>query len=127
MNLKLFMAVSLFAAISTMAYAQKDDPDAEPTKPTIADAQKLVQMISSDPAKLKVYCDMGKLQEQMEQADQKKDNKALDALRAKADSLLLNIGPEYLKMMEGLDEVDPNSDEGKRFAAVFGSLDKQCK
>ena len=127
MNLKLVMAVSLFAAVPTIAYAQKDSPAAEASKPTMADAQKLVQTISSNPAKLKVYCDMGKLQEQMEQAEQKKDNKALEALSAKADSLLQQIGPEYLKMMEGLDEVDPNSDEGNQFAAVFGTLDRQCK
>src|SRR5271170_6350942 len=125
MNLKLVMAVSLFAAVPTIAYAQKDSSAAEASKPTVADAQKLVQTISSNPAKLKVYCDMGKLQEQMEQADQKKE--ALEALSAKADSLVQQIGPEYLKMMEGLDEIDPNSDEGNQFAAVFGTLDKQCK
>jgi len=127
MNPKLVMAVSLFAAVPTIAYAQKDSPAGESSKPTIADAQKLVQTISSNPAKLKVYCDMGKLQEQMEQADQKKDNKALEALSAKADSLVQQIGPEYVKMMEGLDEIEPNSDEAKQFAAVFGALDKQCK
>ena len=127
MNPKLVMAVSLFAAVPTVAHAQKDGPAAEASKPTVEDAQKLVQTISSNPAKLKVYCDMGKLQEQMEQADQKKDNKALEALSAKADSLVQQIGPEYLKMMEGLDEIDPNSDEGKQFAAVFGALDTQCK
>ena len=59
-------------AVPTIAYAQKDSPAAESSKPTIADAQKLVQTISSSPAKLKVYCDMGKLQEQMEQANQEK-------------------------------------------------------
>ena len=127
MNLKLVIAVSLFAAFPVIAYAQKNDPDADAPRPTVADAQKLVQTIGSDPAKLKVYCEMGKLQEQMEQADQKKDNKALEALAAKADSLLQQVGPEYKNMMEGLDEVDPNSDEGKRFAAVFALLDKQCK
>jgi len=127
MNIKLVMSVSLFAAVPTIAYAQKDIPVAEASKPTVEDAQKLVQTISSNPAKLKVYCDMGKLQEQMEQANQKKDNKAIEALSAKADSLVQQIGPEYVKMMEGLDEVDPDSDEGKQFAAVFGSLDKQCK
>jgi hypothetical protein len=127
MNLKLFMAVSLFAAVPVIAYAQKDDSAAEAPKPTLADAQKLVQTISSDPAKLKVYCDMGKIQEQVEKAQEKKDNKALEAISAKADSLLQQIGPEYVKMMEALDEVDPNSAEGKQFAAVFGTLDKQCK
>jgi hypothetical protein len=127
MNLKLVMAVSLFAATPMIAHAQKDGPAANAPKPTLADAQKLVQTISSDKAKLKAYCDMGKLQEQMEQADQKKDNKALEALGAKADSLAQQIGPDYAKVMDGLDEVDPNSAEGKRFTAVFDPLVKQCK
>ena len=30
-------------------------------------------------------------------------------------------------MMEGPDEIDPDSDEGRRFADVFDPLDKQCK
>lgn len=127
MNHKFLIAVALFAAIPMMAYAQQDDPAAGAPKPTVADAQKLAQMISSDKAKLKAYCDMGKLQEQMEQADQKKDDKALEALSAKLDSLTQQIGPEYVKVMEGLEEIDPNSAEGKRFDAVFDALTKQCK
>ena len=43
----------------------------------------------------------------MEKAEQKKDNKALEALGAKADSLAQQIGPEYAKVMDGLEEVDP--------------------
>ena len=89
--------------------------------------QKLVQTISNDKAKLKVYCDMGKLQEQIDQADQKNDEQAFEALNAKGNSLLQQIGPEYVKMMAGLDEVDPGSEEGQRYAAVFDPLDKQCK
>ncbi len=127
MNLKLVMAVSLFAAVPMIAYAQNNDSAEKAPKPTMADAQKLAQMISSDKVKLKAYCDMGKLQEQMEQADQKKDDKALEALSAKLDSLTQQIGPEYVKVMEGLEEIDPDSAEGKRFDAVFDSLTKQCK
>ena len=127
MNLKLVMAVSLFAAVPMIAYAQNNNSAEKAPKPTMADAQKLAQMISSDKVKLKAYCDMGKLQEQMEQADQKKDDKALEALSAKLDSLTQQIGPEYVKVMEGLEEIDPDSAEGKRFDAVFDSLTKQCK
>jgi hypothetical protein len=127
MNLKLVLAVSLFAAVPMIAYAQNNDSAEKAPKPTMADAQKLAQMISSDKAKLKAYCDMGKLQEQMEQSDQKKDDKALEALSAKLDSLTQQIGPEYVKVMEGLEEIDPDSAEGKRFDAVFDSLTKQCK
>ena len=72
MNLKLVIAVSLYAAIPMVAYAQQKGPAANAPKPTVADVQKLVQSISGDKAKLKTYCDIGKLQEQMEQAEQKK-------------------------------------------------------
>ncbi|MGO9047765.1 MAG: hypothetical protein ACLQFW_12910 [Xanthobacteraceae bacterium] len=126
MNLKLVIAVGLFAIIPVAASAQTDGADTKVPKPTIADAQKLVQMISSDKAKLKAYCDIGKLQEQTESAEQKNDTKALDALGAKADSLAQQIGPEYAKVVDGL-EVDPNSAEGQQFTAVFDTLHKQCK
>ena len=126
MNLKLVIAVGLFTIIPAAA-AQTDGADTKVPKPTIADAQKLVQMISSDKAKLKAYCDIGKLQEQMESAEQKNDTKALDALGAKAESLAQQIGPEYAKVVDGLEEVDPNSAEGQQFTAVFDTLHKQCR
>jgi cell pole-organizing protein PopZ len=127
MNFKLVLAVSLCTAPPMVAYAQQNRPAANAPKPTVADVQKLVQMISGDKAKLKVYCDIGKLQEQMEEAEEKKDEKAIEALNAKADSLAQQIGPEYTKVMDGLEEVDPNSGEGKQFEAVFNTLVKQCK
>jgi Skp family chaperone for outer membrane proteins len=125
MNLKLVMAV--FAAMPTLAYAQKAGPATNAPKPTIADAQKVVQVISGDKAKLQAYCELGKVQEQMQQAGEKKDTKTFQALGAKASSLEQKAGPEYVKLMDGLDEVDPNSAEGKKFTAVFDPLDKQCK
>jgi hypothetical protein len=127
MNCKLVIAVALVAIIPVVASAQTDGADTKVPKPTIADAQKLVQIISSDKAKLKAYCDIGKLQGQMESAYQKNDTKALDALGAKADSLAEQIGPEYAKLVDGLEEVDPNSAEGQQFTAVFDTLHKQCK
>ena len=127
MNFKLVAAISLFAAIPMVALAQKDGDANKAPKPTVADVQKLVQMISADKAKLKAYCEIGKLQDEMEKADQKKDNKALEALGTKADTLAQQIGPEYTKVMDGLEEVDPNSAEGKQYTTVFATLVKQCK
>jgi hypothetical protein len=127
MNWKLFIAVALFAIVPVAVSAQTDGADTKAPKPTIADARKVVQMISGDKAKLKAYCDIGELQEQMENAEQKNDTKALDALGAKADSLAEQIGPEYAKLVDGLEEVDPNSAEGKQFTAVFDTHHKQCK
>jgi hypothetical protein len=124
MNLKLVVAISLFAAMPALAQAQKDGP-AVP-KPTVAEAQKVAQTIGGDKTKLQAYCDLGKLQDQMEETNEK-DTKTLDALGAKADALAEKIGPDYVKLMGGLDEVDPDSAEGKQFAAVFEPLAKQCK
>jgi hypothetical protein len=74
--------------------------------------------ICGDKAKLKAYCDIGLLQEQMDQAEQKKDTKTVEALGTKADTLAKQIRPDYEKVMGGLDEIDPNSAEGKQHGAA---------
>ena len=56
MNLKLVAVISLFAAVPMVAFAQKDEPANKAPKPTIADAQKLVQTISADIAFLGIAC-----------------------------------------------------------------------
>jgi hypothetical protein len=127
MRLKLFVAVTIFVTASNATFAQNDDPANQAPKPTLADAQKVVQTISSDKTKLQAYCELGKLQDQMEKAEEGNDTKAVDALVAKADALGQQIGPEYLRIVEGLEEVDPNSAEGQRFAAVFNTLHENCK
>ena len=127
MNLKLLLAVTIFATAPILAFAQKDDPANQAPKPTLADAQRVVQTISSDKTKLQAYCELAKLEDQMEKAEEGNDTKAVDALVAKADALGQQIGPEYLKIVEGLEEVDPNSAEGQRFAAVFNTLHENCK
>ena len=127
MSLKLLMAVTIFAAAPIVAFAQKDDPANQALKPTLADAQKVVQTISNDKTKLQAYCELGKLKDQMEKAEEGNDTKAVDALVAKADALAQQIGPEYLMIVEGLEEVDPNSAEGQKFAAVFDTLHEKCK
>jgi hypothetical protein len=127
MRLKLFVAVTIFVTASNAAFAQNDDPANQAPKPTLADAQKVAQTISSDKTKLLAYCQLGKLQDQMEKAEEGNDTKAVDALVAKADALGQQIGPEYLRIVEGLEEVDPNSAEGQKFAGVFNALHEKCK
>ena len=127
MRLKLFTAVTIFATAPIVAFAQKDDPARQASKPTLEDAQKVVQAIGNDKNKLQAYCDLGKLQEQMEEAEEQNDSKAIDALIAKADTLEQQVGPEYEGIVEGLDRVDPNSAEGQKFAAVFSTFYEKCK
>ena len=127
MNLKLLTAVAIFATAPIVTFAQNGDPADQAPKPTLADAQKVVQTISSDKTKLQAYCELGKLQDQVEKAEEGNDAKAVDALVGKADALEQQIGPEYLRIVEGLEEIDPKSAEGEKFAVVFNALHDKCK
>jgi hypothetical protein len=127
MNLKLGLIALLSIAIPVVAHAQQNAPAGNAPKPSLADVQKLVQTIGADKAKLKTYCDIGKLQAQMEQAEQKKDTKAVDALGVKADALAKELGPDYERIMGGLEQLDPSSAEGRRYSTAFQPLFKQCK
>jgi hypothetical protein len=127
MNLKLVVAISALIAIPALAQAQQGGaPPPNAPKPTKAEVQKVVQVVSGDKAKTQAYCDLAKLNDQMAAADEKKDNKALEALGKQADALMDKIGPEYSKMMDGLDQVDENSPEGKDYMNILSALDKLC-
>ncbi len=118
MTLKIVVAVSAIAAMPAIAQAQ-----AAPTK---ADVQKVVQIISSDKAKTGYYCDIAKLEDEMSQLDEKKDQKKAEELSKQADTLGQKIGPEYVKLMAGLEQVDPDSKEGKDMSSALEQLDKLC-
>ena len=105
-------------------FAQKDD---HAPKPTLAEAQNVVQTISNDKAKLQAYCELSKLEDQMEKAEEANDTKTVEALFAKSDALAQQIGSEYLRIVDGLEEVDPKLAEGQKFAAVFNTLHDKCK
>ena len=122
MNLKLIVAILVIAAVPMSAQAQK--PSA--ANVTKADAQKVVKMISGDKAKTQTYCDMAKLGEQIEQANEKKDTKKADELSQKMDELGTKLGPEYVALMDGLQEIDPESQDGQEIGSTLEALDKLC-
>jgi predicted nuclease with TOPRIM domain len=122
MKLKLVAAISALA-IPALAHAQQGGPQPKPTK---ADAQNVVQIVTSDKVKTQAYCDLTKLEGQVKAAEQKNDTKTLEALNRQAESLLDKLGPEYFKLMDGLEEVDPKSSEAKEFMSILSELDKRC-
>jgi len=124
MKLKLVAAISALA-IPALAHAQQSGPPRAP-KPTKADAQNVVQIVTSDKVKTQAYCDLTKLYDQAEAAQQQTDTKTLEALSKQADTLLRKLGPEYSKLMEGLEQVDPKSSEAKEFVSILSELDKSC-
>ncbi|MGA8929634.1 MAG: hypothetical protein WB537_07765 [Pseudolabrys sp.] len=122
MNPKLIAAVFVIAAVPVYAQAQKPST----AKVTAADVQKVVTLISGDKAKTQSYCDIGKLNEQIEEANDKKDIKKTEELSRQIDALGKKLGPEYAALMDGLQEVDPESEDGKKIGLMFEPLDKLC-
>jgi hypothetical protein len=127
-RVKLKLAAVFFAlvAIPALAFGQQRSPPSKGPKPTAADIQNVAQIISGDKAKLQAYCESKKLYDQMAAAYKKNDSKTADALSKQADALVGKLGPEYLKVMDGLQQIDPNSSEGKEFMSVISGLDKLC-
>ena len=122
MNLKLIVAILAIAAVPVCAQAQK--PSA--ANVTKADAQKVVKMISGDKAKTQTYCDMAKLGDQIEQANEKKETKKADELSQKMDELGKKLGPEYVALMDVLKEIDAESQDGQEIGSTLEALDKLC-
>ena len=83
------------------------------------------QIVTADKAKTQAYCDLTKLYDQVEAAEQKNDTN-LEALTKQANALVDKLGPEYFKMAEGLEQVDLTSSEGKELLSILLELDKLC-
>ena len=120
MNLKLIVAVLVITATPLCAQAQK------PNTVTKADVQKVVQLISGDKAKTQIYCDIGKLNEQMAEIDETKDAKKAAALAAEIEALGKKLDPEFAALIDRLQDVDPESEDGKQISLILEPLDKLC-
>ena len=138
MHFKLIVAALAIAAVPALAQAQAPNPPkaSKPTKPAkaapaapaskAAAAQKLVKTISTDKAKTQTYCDIGKLGDEIEEAEQKKDLKRIDDLNRKMDELATKLGPEYVALMGDLQDIDPSSKEAQDISSTLEGLDKLC-
>ena len=120
MTLKSIVAVFAVAILPVAAQAQKAP------KPTKAEAQHVIKMISDDKAKVKAYCEMAKLGDELDEADKKKDNKKIDELSKKMDALTEQLGPDYTKLMDGLQAMNPDSKEAQEIGDLLDGLDKLC-
>jgi hypothetical protein len=124
MKLKLVAAISALA-IPALAHAQQGGPQHVP-KPTKADAQNVVQMITSDKVKTQAYCDLAKLFDQIQVARESNDSNTIQALDKQLLPLVDKIGPEYVKVIEGMDQIDLTSSEGIELLSILSELDKRC-
>jgi hypothetical protein len=118
-KLNLIVAALVVAAVPVWAQAQ-------PTPVTKADVQNVFKIIGGDKAKTQTFCDIGKLGDQMEQANARKDSKKVGELSLKADELGKQLGPEWAALMDGIQDVDPESEVGHEIKSMMQELDKLC-
>jgi hypothetical protein len=139
MKFELIVITLLVAAMPVCAQAQAPLPTRSPQLPRatqapkvskettmVSAAQKLVKTISADKAKTQTYCDIGKLGDQIQEADKKNDMKNIDELNSKMEELAAKLGPDYVELIGGLDNIDPNSKEAQDIGLALDSLDKLC-
>jgi len=111
-NPRLIVTILVIAAAPICAQAQ--------------DAQKVLKIISSDKSKTRIYCEMAKLGDQMEQANETGDSKKFDALFQKIYQLGKQLGPEYAALIDGLQDIDPQSEVGQEISSTLDALDNLC-
>ena len=64
---------------------------------------------------------------QIKQAKEKKDNKTVNELSQKLDLLEEKLGPEYVALMDGLEDIDPKSEVAQEIESVLDGLyDNLC-
>src|SRR5262245_55552390 len=135
MNIKLVVAVLAILAVPVCGQAQAPNPSkpSKPAKPapgapvtTAAAAQKVVKTISGDKGKTQIYCDIGKLGSQIEDAERKKDMNKIDDLNKKMNEMATKLGPEYVALITSVEDIDPTSKEALEVGSALETLDKLC-
>jgi hypothetical protein len=89
--------------------------------------RRLRKLSGSDKAKIKTYCEINQVSEEMNQAYAKNDKKKLDELFQEIERLEKILGPEYVALMDGLQRLGPENN--KRVAEImlqFAALDRLC-
>ena len=49
-----------------------------------------------------------------------------DELYQQVDELATKLGPEYIALMDGLQDMDPDSEDGKEIGSTLDVLNKLC-
>jgi hypothetical protein len=112
----------VIAAAPLWALAQ----NSKPAKVSKTDAQKVLKIISGDKTKTRIYCQMAKLGRQMEQANETGDSEKFDALLQRVYDLGKKLGPEYAALVDGLQDIDPQSEVGQEISSTLDALDNLC-
>lgn len=92
-----------------------------------ADAQNVVSIIKGDKTKIEAYCQINEVTEQIGEAQQEKDSKKAEELSRQVMHLEIKLGPDYLTLVEGLKDMNPNSQQAQELDSILAPLDDSCE
>jgi hypothetical protein len=92
MNLKVITAFSVLVTTSAFAQGQMGGPTPEGPKPTMADVQKVIEILNGDQAKAKLYCDLAKLSDQAADAEENNDTNKVEDLNKQIEASVPKLG-----------------------------------
>jgi hypothetical protein len=132
-KMKLLIAIGLLAATMSTALAQSandlpygfvQSQQADIVK-LKGEAQNAFNVISSDKLKIQTFCEMADLGNQLDRADRANDTKKTEEVSQKLDELERKL-PEYTALVDGLKDVDANSQEAQEIGSIILKLDELC-
>jgi hypothetical protein len=121
MTRKIACVLAILSPLTASVQAQESV-----SKPTKADAAKVVKIISVDKTKIATYCKLADLGDEIKNASSAGDKSKVQRLIKQADDLGKTLGPEFVRLNAGLEDVDLLSKEGQEVSAEFDKLDKLC-
>jgi hypothetical protein len=121
MTRKIACILAILETLTVSGQAQQSAP-----KPTKADAVKVVKIIGANKAKIATYCKLADVGDEIKSASSAGDNGKLAQLGKQADDLGKALGPEFVRLNAGLEQVDFQSKEGQALSAELDKLDKLC-
>jgi hypothetical protein len=109
-NMRALTAGLALCLVATPAFA---------ASPKVESAIKVYRAVAANPQKLRTYCEMSKVMEQM-------GDKEDAAAEARIDRLMEQLGPDFQTAWEAGDGVDENSPDGKALYAAIDALEEKC-
>jgi hypothetical protein len=73
-----------------------------------------------------IHCEISDLGEQIGEADQRMDDNKAEALSRQVTELEKRLGSEYFALVNDLNNVDPNSPDGRDIESILAPLDDSC-
>jgi len=121
MTCKIACILAVLNTLTASAQAQETVPN-----PTKADAAKVVEIISADKTKTQTYCKLADLGDEIMIAGRAGDKSKIEQLAKQAEDLGKALGPEFIQLTAGLEDMDLHSKEGQEVSAELDKLDKLC-